>query len=361
MNNKLNILHIGKIDSEFEKEDYGTISGLIEMGDKIKTIDYTSFHETINYIDDIQEEMKISRIIANRISNLLSEKNYDCIFTHYMSETCTISIMLGKILNIPVAAMAHSSQLYIRKYEDINWKIRNLNKIITISEYNRKYIKEICPNANVETIYLGVDTNLFKPITKKGKDKYCLTVCRLIEKKGLFYLLESAKDIEKIYPEITFKIVGNGVLYNKLQNMININHIDNMELIGNIEEKYLITMYQNAYIFILPSIRIETNVADNRKSTKDMDGIPVSLMEAMSCGIPCISTNISGIPELITNNLDGIIIDERRSDLITNSVIKLMENKPLYGKMKKEARSKIMKKFNKDINIRKLHNSLKQI
>ena len=88
--------------------------------------------------------------------------------------------------------------------------------------------------------------------------------------------------------------------------------------------------YKRCDLFILPSIKIKN----------DMDGIPVALMEAIFWGIPIVSTNISGIPEICITGETGLLIEQMSSDAIFSAIIKLKENTMLYEQCSRGAIAK---------------------
>jgi glycosyltransferase involved in cell wall biosynthesis len=100
-----------------------------------------------------------------------------------------------------------------------------------------------------------------------------------------------------------------------------------------------------ADIFVLPSL-----TADNG----DMDGIPISLMEAMAMEIPTVSTFVSGIPELIEDGKSGLLVREKDAVALANALQQLLEDEALRKRLGREGRQKILRDFDIDKNVSQL-------
>ncbi len=115
---------------------------------------------------------------------------------------------------------------------------------------------------------------------------------------------------------------------------------------GQIKNEKLIELYKNKTVdvVVLPSI----NTSDG-----EYEGVPVSLMEAMSYGVPVISTETGGIPELLENG-GGIMVKEKDPKGLADAVEKLIEDRVLYEKLSENGNDRIKTSFNVDIIARKL-------
>ena len=85
-----------------------------------------------------------------------------------------------------------------------------------------------------------------------------------------------------------------------------------------------------------------------------MDGIPVVLMESMAMEIPTISTNISGIPELIDDSVNGIMVPQKDAAALADAILKIKEDVEFAEKIRKKSREKVADKFDIEKNIKKL-------
>ena len=149
--------------------------------------------------------------------------------------------------------------------------------------------------------------------------------------KGFVYLVQSLKLIEK-KKKIQFKtlVIGNIDFKGteKILRGIDKNQFDFAG--GNFKLEDLIKKILSAKIFVMPSTS---------------EGMPNSLMEAMALGMPCIATNVGGIPDLISNNFNGILVKSKNEKDLADKLFELYNNPSIHSKLGKNAQEKIKKKF----------------
>ena len=217
--------------------------------------------------------------------------------------------------------------------------IRNTDIVTTLTDsISKELIKEYGLNPDEITIIgNGVDEKFFYPKQKledKNNDRYILFVGRLDRDKGLFDIIESGKHLNDKKSNVYFKIVGEGRDLNILKKKTKILGLqDKIEFLGQIKKDRLLTLYQNATAFILPSYH---------------EGLPTVLLEAMSCGIPIIATNVRGIRDVINPEKNGIIIPPKKPEKIAEAISSLLENKKLRTQLGSNARKTIIDKYTWD-------------
>ena len=167
-------------------------------------------------------------------------------------------------------------------------------------------------NQPIQVIPNGVDCNEFTPAAKKSPDGTLQILCvsRLIERKGINYLIDAMAHLQKAGINCQLQIVGEGNLLQDLKNQVSELGLNNrVELVGRLKHDELPGYYQKADIFILPSKN---------------EGMSNTVLEAMAAGLPIITTRTGGALELVDKN--GILISQEDSDDITRAVKHLVEN-----------------------------------
>lgn len=160
-------------------------------------------------------------------------------------------------------------------------------KDMALDFYDKKDFQIICN---------GVDTEVFYPIEKQESEECkILFVSRLIERKGLQYVIPDLKKLqEKTEKKVRLIIVGDGPYRSQLEALVKENGVEDMVCFeGQKNKEELVPYYQEADIFILPSSK---------------EGMPNVVLEAMACGLPVIMTPCEGSSELIGNN--GFIVEQ---------------------------------------------------
>ncbi len=199
------------------------------------------------------------------------------------------------------------------------------------------------PESKIKVHKMGIDLNYFKYKNPDKKPTKLLSIGRLVEKKGFYYSILAFKSYLNKNPDknIVYEIIGGSPVhtnydqYTALNNLIQENKLNNkVRLIGAVAKNKIRDHLYSSDIFILPSVTAEND---------DMEGIPVVLMEAMATGLPVLSTFHSGIPELVENNVTGLLVQEKSINELSEALQKLIDNPCLREKLSRNARKKIEK------------------
>lgn len=192
----------------------------------------------------------------------------------------------------------------------------------------------------VKTIYLGVSNKLYK--TLKTDQKLILSAGRMVNQKDFYTLIDSFNLFVKEMPNYKLLIIGNGPLKRDLTKYSkNLGLDKKIKFIG--WKQNLFPYFRKASIFVLSSRR---------------EGLPYVLLEAMSAGLPIISTNAPyGPSEIVEDNKYGILVAIGNSSELNNSMLKLLKDKKLYDYYSKKSleRSKF---FSKEIMLTNYYNSI---
>jgi len=180
---------------------------------------------------------------------------------------------------------------------------------------------------------MGVDIGkfAFSP-SGQGHNKKIrlLTVARLLEKKGIEYGIRTVAKVAKKYPDIEYKIGGDGPLTKNLQDLINQLGInEKVKILGFQLQEEIVELFNYADVFLAPSVTSKDG---------DIEGIPVVIMEAMARGLPVLSTYHAGIPELVQHGISGFLVPERDPDALAEKLEYLIENQNLWAKMGRAGR-----------------------
>ena len=190
--------------------------------------------------------------------------------------------------------------------------INNADVVVCLSEYWKLFFEENFNPKKIETLSNVIDYPMIIRGNNK-KEKISLLFLGLIgNNKGIFDVIEVIKNNVDVFSnKIELIIGGNGEVV-KLQNLIEkyqIGHI--VKFVGWIQNEAKIQYMQNTDVYILPSYN---------------EGLPISILEAMSYRKPVISTNVGGIPEIVKNNENGFLISPGNLEQIEKSIKYFIEN-----------------------------------
>lgn len=291
----------------------------------------------------------LSIATAKYFSEVAKQLSIDILHAHFNDTSTHSAMLMSKKLEIPFTFTAHAVDIFVNpSVKALKERMDKSSAIITISDYNRDYLHQLTniDKNKIHVVRACPSIEKFKSLKRNPEPFRILTIGRLIEKKGIKYGIMSIGELVKDYPKIQYLIVGSGQLQNELKLLVSqLSLQNNVKFLGNLDDGSLSDEFSKATIFILPCIRAENG---------DMDGIPVSLMEAMYLQIPVISTKVSGIPELIENNQEGFLVEPKDSKQLTHAIRTLLEDKSLREELGKYGRKKIIDKFNINKEVEKM-------
>jgi colanic acid/amylovoran biosynthesis glycosyltransferase len=212
---------------------------------------------------------------------------------------------------------------------------------LPISDYwKRRLMKLGCPQDKLIIHHMGVDIDRFELRLRgldSGEKVNVLTVARLIPKKGLEYSIRAVARTLDVYPNIRYEIVGDGPMQKELENLVASLGVERqVSLSGWKVGAELAVSLRKAHIFLLHSVT---------DSEGNMEGIPVSLMEAQAVGLPVVSTYHSGIPELVSNEKSGFLVPEKDVVAMAQRLEYLVKHPDVWANMGREGRKIIEKRF----------------
>ena len=215
----------------------------------------------------------------------------------------------------------------MKSIEMIAYKLADA--IITTSQSNFEYVERNYSPHGVHILVPNyVETDVFKPMNSVKKTGSICFIGRLSQAKNLFALLEALKGLS-----YTIDLIGSGEQEEQLKQFTNTNKNKlNAKFLGNIPNHELPKILNQHELFILPSL---------------YENMPKTLLEAMSCGMPVIGTNVKGINEVIEHGKNGILC-ATDSNSIKAAIISLMENEELKQKLGDDSRRTIIENYSLD-------------
>jgi len=213
------------------------------------------------------------------------------------------------------------------------------DRLIAVCKFVKEDIAKYGINkGKIEVIYNGVDTGFFKPSKKTFKEKYSdrfdvllVFVGRLIQQKGLPYLIDAMAEIVREYPRTGVLITGRGKEKEKLEARVRNLALDkNIVFSGFIPEEQLPNLYSSADIFVLPSL---------------WEVLPIALLEALACGAPLLVSDAGGNPEVVENGINGFTFKRRDTQGLAEKIRMMIDDEKTRKRMGKKSREIAVKKF----------------
>jgi len=269
---------------------------------------------------------------------------------HYCHGATTVTWLASMMTKLPFSFTAHAKDIYLPSLNPAGLLRRKMDAarfVITCTDANRDYLENLASRTPVYCIYHGLNAefcNIMKeqPATRATNGHFrVLGVGRLIPKKGFDILVQACAILhEKRVPFEAIIVAEGGEHEKEICRLITANGLENSVFLpGPMSQSQLFDEYQKASAFCLPCRVLENG---------DRDGIPNVLMEAMTVGVPVVSTPISGIPELIHDGVNGLLVPSEDSRALAEAFLRLINDNRLAKDLSRNAQETIESRFNGD-------------
>ncbi len=283
------------------------------------------------------------------VAELLRHEPCDHIHAHFVDRASTVALVVGALLNVPYSVTAHANDIYVDPIL-LSKKLGAAKFVATCTGYNHQHLvllDEGRHQAKIRCIFHGLDATAYQHHRPRLSERpTILVVGQLKEKKGLTYLVQACRWLEDAGFQFVCHIIGDGPLREALAAQIQQLRLENtVQLCGALPHQQVIEAYQTADIFTLPAVV----AADG-----DRDGIPNVILEAMAAELPVVSTQHSGIPEVITDGVNGLLVPPANTEALAAALAKLLQQPAWRQQLGREARQTVLEKFDLTHNVQKL-------
>ncbi len=273
------------------------------------------------------------------------DDDFTWVYGHFIHTPGSVTRYCGMIRHLPWSYSAHAKDIWTSPDWELSEKLDSAEWTVTCTRGGADHLSGLAVSSDkVRLLYHGLDLSRFAPgdekpskRTGKGAPVRFLTVGRAVEKKGLDNLLNA---LAKLPDDLNWQWIhiGGGPLLAKLKEQGKALGIEkNLEFLGSQSQQKVLETYRASDVFILPC-RI---AADG-----DRDGLPNVIVEAQSQRMAVISTPISGIPELIDDGENGLLVEPDQPQLLADAIEKLARDPKLRAKFGREGRSRVEAGFN---------------
>ncbi|MDB4670835.1 glycosyltransferase [Mariniblastus sp.] len=270
------------------------------------------------------------------IAQVIKSLEVDYVHAHFASHPAMAAYVIRRITGIQYGFTAHGSDLH-RDQHMLLEKTKDAAHVIAISEYNRQMILDVCGQEfrdKVKVVHCGVETQRYprsqwSAVTDSATDFQIACVGTLHEVKGQSYLIEACKILNDRQVGFCCHLVGDGPDRVELERqVISLGLEGKLIFHGSCDEEQVKDILSGMDVLVCPSVLAR----DGRR-----EGIPVVIMEAMSCGIPCVASDISGIPEIVRHGVNGLLTPCGDSGAIADSIMQLLKDSDLRQQFSKSA------------------------
>ncbi len=262
-------------------------------------------------------------------------------YAHKTQRRCVVTIHNARPVGIsPVFTIFGSA------YEAAIGKkvLKNADKLIAVSKWTRDDIaKYDIPLSKFEVIYNGINPEHFdsnynlkikEEIGIKQNDPLIIWSGRIVEQKGLKYLIQAMPAIVLRYPNARLLIIGKGNLEKELKKLAaKLKVAKNIIFYGEVPYTQLNNVLRGGDVFAFPSI---------------WEPFGIAILDAMASGLPVVAARIGGIPEIVQNGRNGFLVDKKNPKQLANALLNVIENEKLRERMAHNAATDAKTKFTWD-------------
>jgi len=276
----------------------------------------------------------------------MRQKGLRHVHVHLGSQGATVGMYVKHIFGVGFSITVHGpDEFYDAEGQYLTEKVAAADFICCISYFCRSQLMKFSPYGQWEKLVvarLGVDTGNFVPSPRKPAGEICsiVSVGRLVPAKGQHQLVDAVGRLALAGRKVRLHLVGAGPDEASLRAQVaRLADPSVVVFEGAVNHDRIRALYEAADVFCIPSFA---------------EGIPIVLMEAMAMELPCVTTHITGIPELIRTGVDGLLVAPSDLDGLTEALAKLVDDAELRERLGKSGRARVLEQYNLGRNMGKL-------
>jgi len=271
------------------------------------------------------------------LAKWLHEHSLKHLHVHFATPAATVALILTRVVPVTMSMTVHGpDEFYDVTGYYLAEKIKASKFVVCISYFAQSQLMKLAPVADwnkFEIARLGVDSSLFSARLVRDSPELFRILCvgRLVPAKGQRILIEAVGRLKEAGRSLELQFVGDGPDRDELEKLVcekNLSHA--VHFAGAVNQDHIQGYYQNADVFALASFA---------------EGIPVVLMEAMAMEIPCVATRIAGIPELIEDGVEGLLVAASDVQGMAAAIGRLMDSPGLRESLGKAGRRRVQEDY----------------
>jgi glycosyltransferase involved in cell wall biosynthesis len=288
---------------------------------------------------------------AAYLARIVRESGLRHLHAHFAGGATRIAMLTSKLTGIPFSFSAHARDVYTTAPHVLRERLEAASFVVTCTGANREYLQSLVgPESRSKILlgYHGIDLAKFRPRLEPAAPDVplILSVGRLVRKKGFTDLLRACDVLKRDGVPFRCLIVGEGPERERLERMVEEFSLENVvSLPGSCSQEEALDAYHRATVFALPCRVLEDG---------DRDGIPNVLLEALAVELPIVSTTISGIPEVIEDGRNGLLIPQRDAPALASALRRLLADADLRAQLGARGRETVARRFDRGENVREL-------
>lgn len=287
------------------------------------------------------------QVQAEELARRIRSRGVQHLHAHFGNSAAEVARLAAVEAGIGYSFTAHARDIYLDDVDHVALarRLHEARHVITVSDHNRAHLMQRygLPGARVSRLYNGLDLGRLAWRSPVEREPLVLAVGRLVEKKGFADLIDA---LALLGPGTRCVIAGGGPLLADLQAQADrLGVAERVQFLGAVEPAQVLRWMRRAAVLAAPCIV----GADG-----DRDGLPTVLLEAMALGTPCVSTDVTGIPELVRDGATGLLVAQRAPVALAAALQRLIDGPDLRLRLALAARDLTAAEFDIHVNTARL-------
>ncbi|MCC6509322.1 MAG: glycosyltransferase family 4 protein [Pirellulaceae bacterium] len=303
---------------------------------------HRQFPSILNSLGSVIDEDSLDIYCGLKLAVLSLQRGITHLHAHFASSAASVARIASILSGIPYSITAHAKDIFHESvvHADLENKLAEASVTFTVSEFNLQYFQQEFPPqaaSKVVRLYNGLHLDQFQYVSPRQRKPQIIAVGRFVEKKGFSDLVDACTLLRSRQVPFTCCIVGSGELLPELESQIKrLNLEQHVQLLGPQPQKVVKQLIVESAVMAAPCI----NGSDGNR-----DGLPTVLLEAMALGTPCVSTDVTGIPEVIVHGQTGLLVGQHNPSALADALVRLLADGEQRAALASAARELIVNKF----------------
>jgi colanic acid/amylovoran biosynthesis glycosyltransferase len=286
------------------------------------------------------------------IGRWMRRRSLDHLHVHFGGAVATVGMLTAEAWQIPWSLTLHGpDEFFDQEAFYLRQKVQSAGFVVCISDFCKSQVLRIAPGleeSRLEVVRLGVDCVALQPApalsdtaaAPQSSSLHLVCTGRMVAAKGHRVLLQALASLAALGVEFSCALIGDGPERSSLESLSARLAIgDRVRFLGAMAHTETLAEVARADVFVLASFA---------------EGLPVALMEAMALGVPCVSTTIAAIPELICDGVNGSLVSPANPETLCNVLSKLAQDGELRRQLGRRARATVEADYNLASNLDRL-------
>lgn len=278
---------------------------------------------------------------ARELVDLVAARGITHLHAHFATRATAVARAASTLSGVPYSFTAHAKDIFhesVREGE-LRARLRDASATVTVSAYNVEHLRTWFGDdaARVRLIHNGIDLTRFSFMSPAARGRRILAVGRLVEKKGFDVLVRACARLAARGCDFLCDIIGGGECEASLRSRITSLGLEaRVRLRGSLTQRDVIDAITRSAVLAVPCV---VGRDGNR------DGLPTVLLEAMALGTPCVSTDVTGIPEVVRDRHTGRLVHSNDDAALADAIQELLDSAALRARLAHNARRLIEASF----------------